>query len=646
MNTRTFEDVFNEMNNRVFYPQPIPDKIKDGLLEAAVKAATATAIQAYSIIVVDEPQQRKRLHQICGYSANLESPLLVVFCVDFYRVKIVQENPESAFGLNCPNTFLLALCDAMAAAQGMATAAKGKGLAAYYSSTIINNVECIRKILSLPEWVFPVAMLRLGYQVFPGHQQEPLPGPVYSNRYVPLKKKQISAQKKYFQDLFGDDFFQLREDDRAATERAANLWRQLTYSGFFRNIGKRDKKTIPPGAKISLGETRQIIQLSHGISRKRKQYTIKVNFLYSLATFHLIKGQPERALDVFSRAILLIPQAAELYCCQGAIHQSLGNTERSLHYFGKAVSLEKGEPHFYLWLGRCQLFWGKEELALMSLNKALELKPTLTTAWLAKAEILERKKVWEGSLYCYQKTISLGHRDHKLYNNMALVYLRLGRLREAQKYCGKALALRPRDPIVLANIGLIYSKMGEFEKAIAHYTRALKMQPNNVSLLNNKGYCLLKMECYQEALAIYELTLELKPGLLSALENKASCLTLLGRTEEALLCYNEILRLKPSGATALNNKALCLVKMGKYKQALHCYFQALEKDPDNISFLSNTAACLIKMQRYGEALAHYERALSLYPGERALLSGKGVCLDYLGRFDEAVNCYNSAMGLA
>lgn len=645
---RIIRYVLNEKNSRVLYPHPISSQIREQLLEAAVGAPTATALQAYSIIVVEDPLQRQSLHQVCQYPSNTESPLLVVFCIDLYRIKhiiIEQEKPEQDFHRDCPNIFMLAICDAVAAAQAMVTTAKRKGLVADYSGTILNNVGCVRKILALPEYVFPIAMLRLGYHLSSIERQPALINPIHINRYVHPEGKETAEYKKYYQYLF-ESCSELQGDRVAAEGRAMDVWKELTHSGFFRNIREKDGKKTYQRRKSNLEEIHQVIQQAQKISRRRKQYNLKTNLLYGLARFYLIRKQPGRALNCFSKAILLIPDAAELYCCLGATHQHLGNIERSLHYFEKAVSLCKREPYFYLWLGKCQLLRGEGDAALQSLNKALELDPTFLEAWFAKAALLEKEMVWEGALYCYHKIESLKHRDHHLYNNMALAYLGLGKLKEARKYCGKALDLRPKDPIILANIGLIFSKMGEHKKAIACYNRALKAQPDNVDLLNNKGYSLLKMECYQEALAIYELALELKPGLLSALENKASCLTLLGRTKEALHCYNAILRQQPSGPTALNNKALCLIKIGKYKQALDYHQQALKNDPENISFLGNTAACLLKMERYSEALVHYEHALRLYPEEPALLSGKGVCLDYLGRFDEAVNCYNHALRLA
>lgn len=647
MNSRIFRHLLNEKNNRVLYPYPISAKIREQLLEAAIEAPTATGLQAYSIIVVEDPQKLQCLHTACDYPANTVSPLLVVFCIDLYLLKSIMEQKEIKpdFYWGCPNIFMLAICDAVAAAQGVVTAAEGKGLAADYSGTLFNDVKCVREILALPQYVFPIAMLRLGYHPSSNKRQPPIINPIHNNCYVQPDEQKIAKYRESYKYLL-EGCNKPPGNSKAVKEQVLSIWKELVRCGYFRDLKGEDKNKAYQRMKLNLEETHRIIQGAQIISRGRKQYSFKINLLYGLARFYLNRKQPEKVLNCFSKAILLIPDAAEFYCCLGATHQYLGNIERSLHYFGKAINLDKKEPSFYLWLGKCQLLWGEGDGALRSLDRALQLNPNLPEAWLAKAELLEKEGVWEGALYCYRRVESLKPRDHSLYNNMALVYLRLGRLKEARTYCGKALDLRPGDPIVLANIGLILSKIGEFKKAVTCYNKVLKAQPDNVDLLNNKGYCLLKMERYQEALAIYELALELKPGLMSALENKASCLTLLGRTKEALHCYNEILRREPLGSTVLNNKALCLIKIGKYKQALHCHQQALESDPENISYLGNTAACLLKMERYSEALAHYEQALKLYPEEPTLLSGKGVCLDYLGRFDEAVNCYNHALRLA
>ena len=58
---------------------------------------------------------------------------------------------------------MLAVCDAMIAAQNAVTAAGSMGIGSCYIGDIMENCEKQRELLHLPEYVFPVGMLIFGY---------------------------------------------------------------------------------------------------------------------------------------------------------------------------------------------------------------------------------------------------------------------------------------------------------------------------------------------------------------------------------------------------------------------------------------------------------------------------------------------------
>lgn len=58
---------------------------------------------------------------------------------------------------------LLAVCDAVIAAQNAVVAAESFGIGSCYIGDIMENIEEQRDILDLPPYVFPAAMLVFGY---------------------------------------------------------------------------------------------------------------------------------------------------------------------------------------------------------------------------------------------------------------------------------------------------------------------------------------------------------------------------------------------------------------------------------------------------------------------------------------------------
>jgi hypothetical protein len=91
---------------------------------------------------------------------------------------------------------LLAVSDAMIAAQNAVTAAESLGIGSCYIGDIMENCEAQRELLKLPEYVFPVGMLIFGY---PTDQQQRRPKPdrvamkyiVHENGYSSLSSQDL-----------------------------------------------------------------------------------------------------------------------------------------------------------------------------------------------------------------------------------------------------------------------------------------------------------------------------------------------------------------------------------------------------------------------------------------------------------------------
>ena len=58
---------------------------------------------------------------------------------------------------------MLAVCDALIAAQNAVVAAESLGIGSCYIGDIMENAEVHQMTLQLPKYVFPVAMLVFGY---------------------------------------------------------------------------------------------------------------------------------------------------------------------------------------------------------------------------------------------------------------------------------------------------------------------------------------------------------------------------------------------------------------------------------------------------------------------------------------------------
>ncbi|MBQ9328893.1 MAG: nitroreductase family protein [Solobacterium sp.] len=149
---------------RVFEDRPIEEEAVETILNAAIQAPSAGNQQLYSIIRVKDREKAVQLSESCDHQAFIaDARLILVFCADCkkwydaFRYEGCEPRKPGAGDL------LLAVEDALIAAQNAVVAAESLGIGSCYIGDIMEQIETQREILSLPEYVFPAAMLVFGY---------------------------------------------------------------------------------------------------------------------------------------------------------------------------------------------------------------------------------------------------------------------------------------------------------------------------------------------------------------------------------------------------------------------------------------------------------------------------------------------------
>lgn len=182
---------------RVFEDREIDEEIIQEILTAAVNAPTAGNQQLYTILRITDPEIKLKLSESCDHQPFIaEGKLVLVFCADC--LKWYEAFRSAGCDPRDPGVgdLLLAVDDAMIAAQNAVTAAGSFGIGSCYIGDIMENIETQREILSLPEYVFPAALLVFGY---PTEQQKnrkkparvPMEYIVQENSYHPHSPEEL-----------------------------------------------------------------------------------------------------------------------------------------------------------------------------------------------------------------------------------------------------------------------------------------------------------------------------------------------------------------------------------------------------------------------------------------------------------------------
>jgi|WetSurMetagenome_2_1015567.scaffolds.fasta_scaffold76939_1 nitroreductase len=149
---------------RKYKADPIPDDLLTDLLNSSRQAPTSSNLQAYSIIVVKNQETKKSLAHLCGDQPWVEScPVFLVLCPDLHR--LAQICAMRGYEINDKHIelFTVAVVDTALVAQNILVGAESLGLGGCMIGSIRNNPAEVSGLLELPDRVFPLVGLCLGY---------------------------------------------------------------------------------------------------------------------------------------------------------------------------------------------------------------------------------------------------------------------------------------------------------------------------------------------------------------------------------------------------------------------------------------------------------------------------------------------------
>lgn len=149
---------------RVFEDNPLSEEIKTCILESAFQAPTAGGMMLYSILDITDQSLKDQLAVLCDDQPFIaKAPLVLIFLADYQRWYDTFIVSGCDARLPAEGDLLLACADAVIAAQNTVVAAESMGVGSCYIGDILENCESVRKLLNLPDFAVPAAMLVYGY---------------------------------------------------------------------------------------------------------------------------------------------------------------------------------------------------------------------------------------------------------------------------------------------------------------------------------------------------------------------------------------------------------------------------------------------------------------------------------------------------
>jgi nitroreductase/FMN reductase [NAD(P)H] len=153
---------------RRFADKAVAPELVDMLCALALSAPTKSDLQQRDIVIIEDKAIRSRIDTLLSTGPLAQdwipsAPALLVFCGNNRRQRQLHEWRGKAFVNDHLDAFFNAAVDAGIALAAFVMAAEAAGLGCACISAIRNHAREVSELLRLPDHVFPVAGLGLGW---------------------------------------------------------------------------------------------------------------------------------------------------------------------------------------------------------------------------------------------------------------------------------------------------------------------------------------------------------------------------------------------------------------------------------------------------------------------------------------------------
>lgn len=149
---------------RKYADRPVSEEMVAALIGVAQSAATSSNLQLWSIVSIQDPARRDELARLTENRHVGYAPWFFAFLADHHRLRAAAARiGEPCDGFDYAEFFTMAVIDASLAAERMVCAAELLGLGICYIGGLRNDVEGVRQLLAMPDGVFGVFGLCLGW---------------------------------------------------------------------------------------------------------------------------------------------------------------------------------------------------------------------------------------------------------------------------------------------------------------------------------------------------------------------------------------------------------------------------------------------------------------------------------------------------
>lgn len=161
---KTITDILSRRSHRKFTADPVSKDLLATLLATAFSAPSKSDLQQSCVIHVRDKEKQTRIANASPYTRWVaDAPVFLVWCGDSRRIRKLADWRGHSFANDHLDAFMNAAVDTGLCMQTFLIAAESLGLGCCPVSEIRDQIQLLSDELELPEHVFPVSGLCVGW---------------------------------------------------------------------------------------------------------------------------------------------------------------------------------------------------------------------------------------------------------------------------------------------------------------------------------------------------------------------------------------------------------------------------------------------------------------------------------------------------
>jgi tetratricopeptide (TPR) repeat protein len=207
-------------------------------------------------------------------------------------------------------------------------------------------------------------------------------------------------------------------------------------------------------------------------------------------TYARSKGQYDRAIADFNKAIEISPNEAMGFYSRGLAYSGKGQYDKAIADFNKAIEISPKQAMFYNDRGVAYYHKGHHDKAVADCTKALDIDPRYADAYNNRGTAFSSKGQYDRAITDYTKALDINPFYPDAYNNRGVAQYHKGDYDLAIADYTKAIDIKPKYADALFNRGVIWYQKGDYRQSIGDHTRVLEIAPDYADAYNQLAWIL------------------------------------------------------------------------------------------------------------------------------------------------------------